>query len=167
MKEKEKKIKKQWGLRVFFGVVMILIIILVEMIAIHPSGIYSYQKGYKNFKAGIPKERVLRHIDHMSTIRTIRVCDPVFVVQKTSRRKLEMSDELAASDHWICYDKKGLDYLIRFKNDKLEKVFIQRVRFKKKDFSPLFTQCNPKILKDIDFYLQTQDRFKVFYDNGS
>ncbi len=161
-KENQKK-NKQTGLRILFAVVMIALIFLVEMVAIHPTGIYSYKGGYKQFEAGISKEKVLRHINYKTTIRTIRACEPAFVLQKTSRKKLELSPELASSDHWICYDRKGVDYLFRFREDKLESVILQRIRFGKKDFSKLFTQCDPMILKNIDLYLENQDKFKVFY----
>ncbi|MBU1341050.1 MAG: hypothetical protein KKE44_06145 [Proteobacteria bacterium] len=165
--KKERK-KKQRILQVSFGLGLILLVVLIELLAVHPSGIYSYsQNGYKEFQIKFSKEQVLKKINKQKNIRTIRVCDPDRVFVLTSRKPFEMQEQLAASNTWICHGRTGLDFLFLFKKNLLERILVQRLRFGKKEVSILFTQCNPEILKEIDTYLATREKLSVFYDTDS
>jgi len=162
----EKKRKAtQRKLQLFMGICLILLAFLIEMVAVHPSGIYSYtQKGYKEFKIGLLKEQVLKKINKRKAIRTIRACEPARVFELKSRKLFMMEEDLVLSDFWVCHDRTGKDFLFFFKNGTLEKVLLQRLRFGKKEGSVLFSQCSPEILKDIDNYLATLEKLDVFYD---
>lgn len=165
--KKEKKVKQRI-LQVFLGICLIFFAFLIELVAVHPSGIYSYSRqGYKEFKIGLSKEQVLKKINKRKTIRTIRVCDPEQVFELKSRKLFEMEEELTLSNYWICHDRTGKDFLFLFKNETLERILLLRLRFGKKQDSILFFQCNPEILKDIEKYLTTQETLKVFYDSDS
>ena len=166
MKKKGKA--KQRILQASFGIGLILFVVLIELIAVHPSGIYSYtQQGYKEFKIGLSKEKVLKKINKRKTIRTIRVCGPDRVFKLKSRKLFEMEENLVLSDYWICPDRTGKNYLFLFKDEILERVLLQRLRFGKKEGSILFSQCNPELLNDMDNYLSTREKLKVFYDTDS
>ena len=155
-------------MQIFLGIGLIFFAFLIEMVAVHPSGIYSYtRKGYKEFKIGLLKEAVLKNINKRKTIRTIRVCESDKVFELKSRKLFEMEKDLILSDFWICHDRTGKDFLFLFKDETLEKILLQRLRFGKKDGSILFSQCNPEILKDIDNYLVTREKLDVFYDTDS
>lgn len=158
-----KKVKRQWGLRILLAVVLLTIAVLVETIGMHPSGIYYYsQNGYKEFGIGDEKARVLRQINFHKTIRSIITCSPDSIVEKVSRRKLEMSQALMESDIWICRDKTGKAYFFRFEDQKLTLLLIQRLRFWEKEGSKLFSDCS--VLKDIgiEHYLNTEETLTVY-----
>ena len=164
---KERK-TKQKILQVLFGVVLIIFIVLIEFVAIHPSGIYSYTKqGYKEFKIGFSKDRLLKKINHHKSIRTIRACDPDRHFELKSRKPFELKKDLALSDSWICHDRTGKNFLFLFKEGILKRILLQRLRFGGKEDSILFSRCNSEILKEIDTYLATREKLKVFYDTGS
>ncbi|MCD4720478.1 MAG: hypothetical protein K8S13_11565 [Desulfobacula sp.] len=167
MKKKGKA--KQRILQASFGIGLILFVVLIELVAVHPSGIYSYtQQGYKEFKIGLSKEKVLKKINKRKTIRTIRVCDPDRVFELKSRRLFEMEVNLASSDYWLCPDRTGKNFLFLFRDEILERILLQRLRFgKKKEGSILFSQCNPEIINDVEKYLTTIEKLKVFYDTDS
>jgi len=161
----EKTKTKQRILQISFGAGLILFAFLIELMAVHPSGIYSYtQKGYKEFKIGLSKERVLKNINKQKTIRKIKVCNPDQVFELKSRHLFKMEEDLVSSDFWLCHDRTGKDFLFVFKDEILERVLLQRLRFGKKKGSSLFFQCDPEILKDIDTYLADREKLKVFYD---
>ncbi len=166
MKNKGKA--KQRILQVSFGIGLILFVVLIELLAVHPSGIYSYtQQGYKEFRIGLSKEKVLKKINRRKTIRTIRVCDPDRVFELKSRKLFEMEENLASSDYWLCPDRTGKNFLFLFKDEILVRVLLQRLRFGKKEGSILFVQCNPEILNNMDNYLATREKLNVFYDTNS
>ena len=165
--KKERRVKQR-TLQVFLGICLIFFAFLIEMVAVHPSGIYSYtQQGYKEFKIGLLKEQVLKKINKRKTIRTIRVCEPDKVFELKSRKLFKMEKDLVLSDFWVCHDRTGKDFLFLFKNEILEQILLQRVRFWKKQGSILFSQCNPEVIKDIDNYLAIQEKLDVFYDTDS
>lgn len=156
---------KQRVLQISFGLGLIFIAFLIELLAIHPSGIYSYtQKGYKAFQIGLSKEGVLEQINHQKTIRTIQTCDPEGLWELKSRKGFEMKPDLASSDAWICHDRKSRDFLFFFNQGALDRILVQRLRFGKKPGSILFSGCRPEILKDIDNYLATREKLALFYD---
>jgi hypothetical protein len=166
MKKKQKS--KQRMLQASFGIGLILFAALIELVAIHPSGIYYYSKdGYKEFLMGDTKEQVLKKVNKRKTIRIIKSCDPDAVFELKSRKLFEMDENLKASNYWICNDRTGKDFLFLFKDGNLEKVLLQRLRFQKKKGSILFSRCNPEVLKDVDGYLANREILKVFYDTDS
>jgi hypothetical protein len=165
--EKTRK-TKQRILQVSFGVGLIFFAFLIELVAIHPSGIYSYsQKGYKEFKIGLSKQKVLKNINKRKTIRTIRICDPHRIFELHSRKLFKMEADLISSDFWLCHDRTGKDFLFLFKNQILGRILIQRLRFGKKQGSVLFSNCNSEWFKDIDIYLTRQEKLSVYYDTKS
>ena len=162
--EKEKK-SKQRLLQLSFGIGLIIFALLIELLAVHPSGIYSYaQQGYKEFQIGFSKKQVLKKINKRKTIRTIKVCDPDRVFELKSRKLFEMEDDLLSSDFWICPGRTGKDFLFLFKDGILERILLQRLRFGEKEESILFSQCNLEIFKNIDNYLTTREKLEVFYE---
>lgn len=165
----KKKNVKQRMLQVGFGLGLIFFAFLIELMAVHPSGIYSYvqQKGYKEFQIGLSKEQVLKKINKRKTIRTIKVCEPDRLFELKSRKMFEMEDDLVSSDFWLCHDRTGKDFLFLFKDGTLDMILLQRLRYGKKEGSILFSQCNLEIFKDIDNYLTRQEKLKVFYDTDS
>lgn len=162
--EKESK-TKQRALQISFGLGLIGLVFLIALLAVPPSGIHSYvQKGYKEFAIGLSKEKVLNRINNRKAIRTIMVCDPERLFKLTSRKGFEMGEDLAVSDFWICRDRIGKDFLFVFENGTLARILLQRLRFGEKPGSILFLQCNPEIFKDLDTYLTTGEKLKIFYD---
>jgi hypothetical protein len=158
---------KQRLLQVGMGIGLICLAFLVEMVAIEPQGIYSYSHyGYKGFKIGISRERVLRKINKIKSIRTILTCEPNTELKLSSRRLFEMKAALVDSHIWICQDKKKNVFLFQFRNDRLDRILRLKGRFGKVVFSPLFDQCRTDIHQDIDGYLENQTTHKVFYKDG-
>ncbi|WP_457553427.1 hypothetical protein [Desulfobacula sp.] len=159
---------KQRMLQLSCGFGLIFFVVLIELVAVHPSGVYSYtQQGYKEFKIGFPKAIVLKKINKRKSIRTIRVCDTGKVLELRSRKLFELEGDLSLSDYWICNDRTGKDFLFLFKKGDLDRILLQRLRYGKKEGSILFSQCHPEIFKDIDKYLATQEKLDVFYDTSS
>jgi len=166
MKKKGKG--KQRLLQASFGIGLIVFVVLIELVAVHPSGIYSYtQQGYKEFKIGFSKEKVLKKINKRKAIRAIRVCGPDRVFELKSRRGFEMEEAMVLSDYWLCSDRTGKKFVFLFKNEILERILLQRLRFKKKEVSVLFVQCNPEFLNGMDNYLANREKLNVFYDTKS
>lgn len=164
MMKKQSK-SKQRLLQASFGIGLIIFAVLIELVAIHPSGIYSYtQKGYKEFNIGFSKAAVLKKINKRKTIRAIRTCDPDNVFKLTSRRLFKMEEDLLSSDVWICKDRTGKNFLFVFKEDALDRVLLQRLRLGKKEGSILFTMCSQDALSDVDDYLAKRETLTVFYE---
>ncbi|NOX34239.1 MAG: hypothetical protein GXP56_10980 [Deltaproteobacteria bacterium] len=164
----KKRKSKQRILQISFGVSLIFVAILIEFLAVNPSGIYSYtQEGYKEFKIGLSKEKVLKKINKRKAIRTIRVCDPEKVFVLKSRKPFEMEDAMASSDSWFCLDRTGKIFLFLFKDGNLERLLLLRLNFWKDEGSILFSDCNPVLLNDIDNYLFFRETLSVFYDTDS
>jgi len=164
--KKEKK-KTQWVLRLSFAVALIVIAVLIETIGMHPTGIYSYStQGYKDFQIGLSKQGVLRQINLQKTMRKVNTCNPDAVIEKTSRKKLQMDDNLTASDTWMSYDRTGKQVLFFFKNGNTHRILIQRLRFGKTDGSPLFSGCTAAQVEDLDNYLKTEEKLSVFFNEG-
>lgn len=152
-------------LQVSFGVGLIFLVLLIDLVAVHPSGIYSYSRdGFKNFRIGASRAAVLKEINRQKAIRIIRTCGPDQVFELTSRKGFVLEQGLAAAPVWICHDRTGKDFLFVFKADLLERIFLQRLRYWKKQGSLLFSQCDPGILKNIDAYLTLQEKLPVYSD---
>lgn len=160
----EKKGKtKQRFLQIFIAVVLVMIAVLVEMIGIHPEGIYYYQtKGYRQFQIGREKKAVLWQINLEKAIREIRACDPDIRVIKKDRKRIELSRDLQASDIWMCYDRTGKQFLFVFKDGKLNRLLIQRLRSGNKNGLPIFKDCRPEDVRSLDAYLATQTQLQVY-----
>jgi len=162
--KKDKKIKQRL-LQAFFGIGLIIFVLLIEFLAVHPSGIYSYvNQGYKEFKIGLSKEKVLKRINKRKSIRTIKVCNPDRIFELKSRKLFQLENELVSSDCWICPGRTGMDFLFLFEKGALKQVLLQRLRFGKKENSILFSRCNPELIKNIHDYLSRKETLKVFYD---
>lgn len=161
----EKKSKKrQRILQVSLAAALLFVAVMVEFVGMHPEGIYVYrQQGYKNFQIGISKEAVLYQVNIQKTIRRIQTCDPESQSKKDSRRKLQMTSSLTASNVWLCEDRTGKDYLFVFNENRLERVLLQRLRFGKKKGSILFSECRPGLIKDLDNYLETEEAGPVYF----
>ncbi len=158
------KPSKQTALRILFGLGVIALVFLVEVFGLHPTGIYSYSStGYKDFEIGMSRDEVLDSINLNRSIRTIRACFPEEVFHLTDRQFFELSLSLLESDYWICYDRRGSDYLFVFNGGVLERILIQRLRLFNDGPLPLFEHCENSRLSDIDSYLSEQDRLKVFF----
>lgn len=165
---KERKQLNQRVLQLLFGLGLIVFVIFIEFIAIHPPGIYSYtQRGYKAFAIGLSKANLLQKINKKKTIRTIQVCNPDGLFELTSRRHFQLENDMISSDSWICRDKTGKIFMFLFKDGRLERVLLQRLRFFKNQGSVLFDQCRPDLLADMDSYLDTQEKLTVFSDSDS
>ncbi len=159
--------KEQWKLRLSLAALLIIMAVLIETIGMHPTGIYSYtNEGYKDFKIGLSKQGVLRLINLQKTMRTIKTCGPDAVLKKTSRKKLKMDGNLAGSNIWISHDRTGKQFLFFFKDGNTRRILLQRLRFGKKDGSPLFSDCIADQIKDIDHYLETKEKLRVFLRDG-
>ncbi|MCP4722823.1 MAG: hypothetical protein GY860_25495 [Desulfobacteraceae bacterium] len=150
------------------GIGLIFLAFLLEMVAIEPSGIYSYSRqGYKGFKIGLSREDLLKEINKTTSIRRIITCDPAADQKLTSRRFFEMTNGLTRSDVWICQGKKKVGFLFQFQGDRLARVLRLKISSIKEGTSPLFDQCQPGIYQDMDAYLNRQAIHGVFYgDEG-
>lgn len=156
---------KQRVLQISFGLGLIGLAFLIELLAVHPSGIYSYvQKGYKEFTIGLSKQVVLERINQRKTIRTIKVCDPEQIFGLKSRKGFEMQPYLALADFWICQDRTGKDFLFLFEHGNLKRILVQRLRWGGKKGSILFSRCPPDWFKDIDTHLASREKLNIFYD---
>ncbi len=165
MEKKEKG--KQIILRVFFGLGILVFALLIEMVAIHPSGIYYYaQDGYKEFKIGVTKAQVLKKINKRKTIRRINTCTPESVIERKTRKRLVMENNLSSSNYWTAHDRTGKDFLFIFKNGRLEKVLIQRLRLGKKEGSIIFSHCSQEVISNLDAYLSEKEILTVYSDTG-
>ena len=157
---------KQRLLQVGMGIGLIFLAFLLEMVAIEPSGIYSYSRqGYKGFKIGLSREGLLKEINKTTSIRRIITCDPTADQKLTSRRFFEMTNGLTRSDVWICQGKKKVGFLFQFQGDLLARVLRLKISSTKEGASPLFDQCQPGIYQDIDAYLNRQAIHGVFYED--
>ena len=165
---KTEKRQKQLLLRISFAVTLLVVALAVEFIGMHPTGIYDYQiKGYKAFHIGLPKQAVLRQINLTKTIRQVRTCEPESISIKDSRKKLVLSSAMAAADIWISHDRTGKDFLFIFKDDVLDRVLLQRLRFGKKPGSELFRNCGAIRPGDLDSYLKTKETLKVYPEKAT
>ncbi len=163
----KKEKKEQWKLRLSLAVLLIIMVVLIETIGMHPTGIYTYSnEGYKNFQIGLSKQGVLRQINLKKTMRTLKTCGPDSVLKKNSRKKLKIDDNLLASNIWISEDRTGKQFLFVFKDGNTQRILLQRLRYGKKNGSPLFSSCIAARIDDIDHYLKTQEKLKVFIGDG-
>lgn len=156
---------RQRTLQIGLGVGMLVIVILVEILAVSPAGIYSYTaNGYRNFKISAPKTRILAEINRIPAIRTLITCRPYSDTALVRQRHFVRTPELDAADVWIARYKNHNVLLFLFRDQALSRILLLKTRFSREISSPLFDTCRPDLIDDIDVYLETQAAFPVFYD---
>lgn len=156
--------KRQRVLQIGLGVTMLVIVILVEMLAIAPTGIYSYTTGrYKAFAIGAPKQRILAEINRVPAIRTLITCDPHTRSALVTRRHFAYTSALETSDAWIARYRKKNVLLFLFQNQKLDRILLLKTRMGEQISSPLFDHCDPALLQNVDRFLEEQAVHQVFY----
>lgn len=167
MEKKEKG--RQTILRLAFGISILAFALIIEMVAIHPSGLYSYTQkdGYREFDMGISKAQVLKRINKRKTLREIKTCNPEKFLLRTTRKGIELAENLLTSDFWFAYDRTGKIFLFVFKDNHLAHVLIQRLRFGKMQGSVLFSSCDEDKLYNLDQYLEKNESLSVFYDTDA
>ncbi len=159
--------QKQRLFQISVGVLLILLAFFVEMVVIEPMGIYSYSDsgaGLGTIKVGISKEKLLRKINRIKSIRSVQTCNPDTELTLSSRRSFDLGTGLEAADIWICKNRKKGQYLFQFKGDSLARILYLNLSLADMGTFALFTQCDPKIHGDMDSYLAGQTRFPVFYE---
>jgi hypothetical protein len=155
---------RQRTLQIGLGLGMLVIVILVEILAVSPAGIYSYATtGYRNFKISAPKARVLSEINRIPAIRTLLTCQPYSETTLVRQRHFVRTPELAGADVWIARYRNHQVVLFLFREQALSRILLLKTRFSREISSPLFDTCRPDLLDDIDFYLETQAALPVFY----
>lgn len=156
--------QRQRTLQISLGLSMILVVILVEVLAVSPAGIYSYTiEGYRTFKVNAPKKWVLDEINRVAAIRTLISCNPDSRTDLKSRRHFSYSHDIEAADVWIARYRNNNVLLFFFQDDKLARVLLLKTRFGRQISSPLFDGCRPDLLKDIDRFLADQTDHLAFY----
>ena len=158
---------RQRLLQAGMGIGLIFLAFLVEMVAIEPSGIYSYSTyGYKGFKIGLSREKVLAQINKVTAIRRIITCSPGADLRLTSRRSFEMTEELVRSSVWICQGKKKLRFVFLFQKDHLVRVLRLKGSPQPGEDFFLFDRCQQEIYQDMDGVLDRQKSHRVFYEDA-
>lgn len=161
--EKLTRKQRQRALQISLGLGMVILVVLVELVAVESAGIYSFTSGgYKTFKIGAPKKRVLAEINRFKAIRAVSTCDPDSETVLKTTRHFTLTDALDTSDTWICRFRKGRVLLLLFRDNQLHRILLLKSRFNRDISSPLFDRCNPKALADIDGFLERQTDHAVF-----
>ena len=156
---------RQRTLQIGLGFGMLVIVILVEILAVSPAGIYSYTaNGYHNFKISAPKVRILAEINRLPAIRTLITCHPYSETILVRQRHFVRTPELDAADVWIARYRNHNVVLFLFREQTLSRILMLKTRFNREMSSPLFDTCRPDLLGDIDAFLETQTALPVFYD---
>ncbi len=156
---------RQRTMQIALGLGMLVIVILVEVLAISPAGIYSFTtEGYRNFKINASKPRVLVEINRVPAIRTLLSCNPDSEISLVSRRHFVQTPELDAADVWIARYRNNHVVIFLFQEQALSRILLLKTRYSREISSPLFDACRPDLLDDIDFFLKTQTALPVFYD---
>lgn len=155
---------RQRSLQIALGLGMLVIVILIEVLAVSPAGIYSYStEGYRNFKIKAPKQRILAEINRVSAIRKLITCDPASESTRVTRRHFILTPELAAADVWIARYRKHSVAVFLFKEQALSRILLLKTRFNRPISSVLFDTCRPDLLDNADLLLETQTAHPVFY----
>lgn len=156
---------RQRTLQIGLGVGMLVIVILVEILAVSPAGIYSCSvNGYRNFKISAPKTLVLAEINRVPAIRTLITCRPDSEAHLKTTRHFTLTPELMAADVWIARYRNHNAALFVFRDQALLRILLLKTRFSREISLPLFDTCRPDLLDDIDGYLEAQTALPVFYD---
>ncbi len=169
--------KKQRLLQLAMGVLLIVIVILVEMVAVTPKGIYSYTAdGLGPFKINSDRAAVLKEINKIRAVRQLETCSPDSRISLESRRRFEMNDQMADALAWRCTDRKKGLYIFLFDpdQDRLSRLIHLNDLPDPNNPFDLFSQCmvtekkpdqgrEPVISQDLDHFLETQTRYPVHY----
>jgi hypothetical protein len=156
--------QRQRALQIGLGAGMLMIVILVEVLAISPAGIYSYTaKGYRAFKIDAPKQRILAEINQVPAIRTLITCDPLSRTALVTQRHFSYTKELDTADIWIARYRKNNVLIFLFQDQALVRILMLKTRFSRQISSPLFDTCRPDLHQDVDRFLKEQTEHPVFY----
>lgn len=155
---------RQRTLQIALGLGMLVIVILVEVLAVSPAGIYSYTAdGYRNFKISAPKARILAEINRVSAIRTLVTCHPYSETTLKRRRHFTQIPELDAADVWIARYRNHNVVIFLFQEKTLSRILLLKTLYSREISSPLFDVCRPDLLDEIDRFLENQTAHPVFY----
>jgi hypothetical protein len=155
---------RQRSLQIALGLGMLVIVILVEILAVSPAGIYSYTaEGFRNFKIHAPKQRVLAEINREPAIRTLISCDPDSETTLVTTRHFTLTPELMAADVWIARYRSHNAALFLFQDQALLRIVLLKTRFNRPIASALFDTCRLDLLDNVDLFLETQAALPVFY----
>jgi hypothetical protein len=155
---------RQRTLQIALGLGMLVIVILVEVLAVSPAGIYSYTAdGYRNFKISTPKTRVLMEINRVPAIRTLVSCNPDSEISLVSRRHFVQTPELVAADVWIARYRNHNVVIFLFQEKHLSRILLLKTRYSREISSPLFDACRPDLFDEVDRFLKNQTAHPVFY----
>lgn len=156
--------QRQRTLQISLGFGMLVVVILVEVLAISPSGIYSYTiDGFRAFKIGAPKKRILAEINHVPAIRTLVTCEPNSRTILVTRRHFSYTEALDTADVWIARYRKENVLIFMFQDQVLVRILLLKTRFNREISSPLFDSCRPGMLDNVDRFLEEQTDHTVFY----
>ena len=158
------KKQQQRALQISLGLGMLVIVILVEVLAISPAGIYSYTStGYRNFKVGGPKQRILAEINRVPAIRTLITCTPDSETTLLTQRHFTQIPELDTANVWIARYRNNNKIIFLFQDQTLSRILLLKTRFNRQISSSLFDTCRLDLLDDIDLFLEIQTAHPVFY----
>jgi len=156
--------QRQRTLQIGLGCGMLVVVILVEVLAISPAGIYSYTAdGYRAFKISAPKKRVLAEINHVPAIRTLVTCAPRSRTTLVNQRHFAYTKELDTADVWMARYRKENVLIFMFADQVLVRILLLKTRFNREISSPLFDSCRPDLLQNVDRFLEEQTGHAVFY----
>lgn len=156
--------RRQRTLQIGLGFGMLVVVILVEVLAISPAGIYSYTAdGYRAFKINAPKKRVLAEINHVPAIRTLVTCAPRSRTTLVTQRHFAYTKELDTADVWMARYRKENVLIFMFADQVLVRILLLKTRFNREISSPLFDSCRPDLLQNVDRFLEEQTGHAVFY----
>jgi hypothetical protein len=169
--------KKQRMLQLAMGVLLIVIVILVEMVAVTPKGIYSYTAdGVGPFEINSDRATVLKEINRIRAVRQLETCSPDSRILLESRKGFGMTEQMADATNWRCLDRKKGLYIFYFDPDQDRLVRIIHLNDLPDPDNPfdLFSRCikteknkdpdrDPSISQDLDHFLETQTRYPVHY----
>ena len=158
--------KSQKKLQLAMAGLLILVVVLVELVAITPEGIYVYTSGgVGKFRINADRAAVLEEINRVRAIRTLYTCVPDSRVVLESRKGFRMTAEMAAARAWRCLDRKKGLYVFGFDNDRLARIIHLNDLPDDAPFA-LFSECmdgGAEPGQNLDTFLQTQDRYPVHY----
>jgi len=156
--------KRQRSLQIGLGFGMLVVVILVEVLAISPAGIYSYTtNGFRAFKITSPKQRILAEINRVPAIRTLVTCSPRSRTTLVTRRHFSYTQALETADVWIARYRNQNVLIFMFQDQVLVRILQLKTRFNRPISSPLFDTCRPDLLQNPDRFLEQQTRHPVFY----
>ncbi len=156
--------QRQRFLQIGLGFGMLVVVILVEVLAISPAGIYSFTtSGYRAFKISSPKQRILAEINRVPAIRTLVTCNPQSRTTLVTRRHFPYTKAIDTADVWMARYRKENVLIFIFQDQALVRILLLKTRFNQPISSPLFDTCRPDLLQNPDRFLEQQTDHAVFY----